>query len=79
MMQYKYEVPELLPAGHTYRVRLNKDHISELRDSGLGYLKIANTMNAEQRATKWGGAWQSASVRAVLRSSQKLALADFMS
>jgi DNA invertase Pin-like site-specific DNA recombinase len=49
--------------------------IAELREAGLGYLKIAQTMNAEQRATKRGGAWQAASVRAVMRSSQKVALA----
>jgi site-specific DNA recombinase len=46
--------------------------ISELRASGLGYLKIARTLNDEQRATKRGGPWQAASVRAVLGSSEKL-------
>jgi hypothetical protein len=46
--------------------------IHDLRESGLGYLKIANTLNAEARATKKGGAWQGASVRSVLRSAEKV-------
>ena len=49
--------------------------ITKLQDSGLGYLKIAKALNDEGRATKRGGAWQAASVGAVLRSSQKVAAA----
>ena len=30
----------------------------ELRGEGLGYLKVANVLNAEGRATKRGGPWQ---------------------
>jgi site-specific DNA recombinase len=47
----------------------------ELRGEGLGYLKIANALNAESRATKKGGLWQAMSVRSVLLSSEKMAAA----
>lgn len=40
-----------------------------LRESGLGYAAIANTLNEEGRATKRGGTWQAMSVRSVLRTS----------
>ena len=43
----------------------------KLRDEGLGYLKIANAINAEGRATKKGGPWHAMSVRSVLQSSEK--------
>jgi site-specific DNA recombinase len=46
--------------------------ISELRVNGLGYLKIARTLNDEGRATKRGGAWQAASIRSVLQSAEKM-------
>ena len=45
----------------------------ELRSSGMGYLKIAETLNAEARPTKRGAPWQSMSVRSVLRSAEKMA------
>jgi DNA invertase Pin-like site-specific DNA recombinase len=45
----------------------------ELRGAGLGYLKIAETLNVERRATKRGGPWQAMSVRSVLRSAEKTA------
>ena len=48
--------------------------IRDLRGSGLGYLKIARTLNHEGLATKRGGPWQAASVRAVLGSSERLAV-----
>jgi site-specific DNA recombinase len=47
----------------------------ELRSEGLGYLKIAETLNAERRPTKRGGEWQAMSVRSVLRSAEKMASA----
>jgi DNA invertase Pin-like site-specific DNA recombinase len=47
----------------------------ELRAEGLGYLKIADTLNNERRRTKRGGPWQAASVRSVLRSAEKVATA----
>lgn len=48
---------------------------TELRDSGLGYLKIAQILNDEGRPTKRGGPWQAASVRSVLLSCRKMAVA----
>jgi len=47
-------------------------HIQKLRRDGLGYLKIANVLNEEGRATKKGGPWQSMSVRSVLLSAEKM-------
>lgn len=44
----------------------------ELRGSGLGYLKIAEVLNDENRPTKRGAPWQSMSVRSVLRSAEKM-------
>jgi site-specific DNA recombinase len=49
--------------------------IHQLRGSGLGYLKIAEILNIERRATKRGGPWQAMSVRSVLRSSEKMVAA----
>jgi DNA invertase Pin-like site-specific DNA recombinase len=50
--------------------------ITELReDSGFGYLRIAQTLNDEGRATKRGGSWQAASVRSVLFSDRKMTTA----
>ena len=49
--------------------------ISELRATGLGYLKIARALNDEKRATKRGGAWEAASVRSVVRSAEKVVVA----
>ena len=51
------------------------DRIVELRDSGLGYLKVAQALNAEGLATKRGGTWQAASVRSVLLSAEKTTVA----
>lgn len=50
------------------------DRMRELRDKGLGYLKVANVLNAEGRATKRGGPWQAMSVRSALLSSEKMAV-----
>jgi DNA invertase Pin-like site-specific DNA recombinase len=50
---------------------------TQLRTTGLGYLKIAQALNAEGRATKRGGAWQAMSVRSVLLSAAKMAAASF--
>jgi DNA invertase Pin-like site-specific DNA recombinase len=44
----------------------------QLREGGLGYLRIAETLNAENRPTKRGGLWQAMSVRSVLRSAEKM-------
>ena len=60
-----YLVPE--PAERETLARLQ-----ELRGDGLGYLKIANVLNEEGRATKRGGPWQSMSVRSVLLSAEKM-------
>ena len=60
-----YLVPE--PAEQETLLRLQ-----ELRRDGLGYLKIANILNDEGRATKKGGQWQSMSVRSVLLSAEKM-------
>jgi DNA invertase Pin-like site-specific DNA recombinase len=50
--------------------------ITELREnSGFGYLKIAQTLNDEGKATKRGGSWQAASVRSVLLSGRKMTAA----
>lgn len=49
--------------------------IHELRDLGMGYLKIAETLNTEGLPTKRGGLWQSMSVRSVLRSAEKMVMA----
>lgn len=46
--------------------------IEELREAGLGYLKIARVLNADKRLTKRGGPWQAASVRSVLLSAEKM-------
>ena len=46
-----------------------------LRADGLGYLKIAEALNREERPTKRGGQWQSMSVRSVLRSAERMASA----
>ena len=48
--------------------------MTDLRESGLGYLKIARTLNEEDRQTKRGGQWQAASVRSVLRSANAMAV-----
>lgn len=47
----------------------------DLRAEGIGYLKVAQTLNSESRPTKRGGPWQAASVRSVLKSTAKLAAA----
>ena len=47
-----------------------------LRVDGLGYLKIAEALNREQRPTKRGGQWQAMSVRSVLRSAERMAAPD---
>lgn len=44
----------------------------EMRSEGLGYLKIAESLNGERRPTKRGGQWQAMSVRSVLRSAEKM-------
>jgi DNA invertase Pin-like site-specific DNA recombinase len=44
----------------------------ELRASGLGFLKVAETLNGEGRPTKRGGPWQAMSVRSVLCSAEKM-------
>jgi site-specific DNA recombinase len=44
----------------------------ELRLEGLGYLRIAQKLNGDQRPTKRGGQWQAMSVRSVLRSAEKM-------
>jgi len=44
----------------------------ELREAGLGYLKVAKTLDAEGRRTKRGGDWQAASVRSVLISADRM-------
>jgi len=49
--------------------------LRELRASGLGYLKIARTLDAEGHSTKRGGSWQAASVRSILLSAKKVAAA----
>ena len=49
--------------------------VRELRDSGMGYLKIAETLNVEGRPTKRGAPWQSMSVRSVPRSAEELVTA----
>jgi len=49
--------------------------IDELRASGLGYLKISQTLNSEKRPTKRGGPWHAASVRSVLQSAEKMVAA----
>ena len=46
--------------------------IHKLRRDGLIYLKIANALNEERRATKKGGPWRSMSVRSVLMSAEKI-------
>jgi len=38
----------------------------------MGYLKIAETLNAEGRPTKRGAPWWAMSVRSVLRSAEKM-------
>jgi len=43
-----------------------------LRASGFGFLKIAQELNAQERATKRGGPWQAMSVRSILRSAEKV-------
>jgi DNA invertase Pin-like site-specific DNA recombinase len=60
-------VPHLDEQETLHRVR-------ELRSEGHGYLKVANALNAEGRATKRGGPWRAMSVRSVLQSSEKMAL-----
>lgn len=45
----------------------------DLRRAGLGYLRIANVLEAAGHATKRGGSWQGASVRSVLLSAEKMA------
>jgi DNA invertase Pin-like site-specific DNA recombinase len=49
--------------------------VRELRDAGLGYLKVAQVLNAEERPTKRGGPWHAASVRSVLQSAEKVVAA----
>jgi len=49
--------------------------IRKLRSSEMGYLKIADTLNAEGHPTKRGGSWQAASVRSVLRSAERMVAA----
>lgn len=51
------------------------DRARKLRASGLGYLRIAQALNAEGRSTKRGGPWQAMSVRSVLRSAEKVTAA----
>ena len=46
--------------------------VRELREAGLGYLKVAQAINAEERPTKRGGHWLAASVRSVLLTAQKM-------
>jgi hypothetical protein len=46
--------------------------IHELRGSGVGCLKIAETLNTEGLPTKRGAPWPAMSVRAVLRSAEKM-------
>jgi DNA invertase Pin-like site-specific DNA recombinase len=44
----------------------------ELRESGLGFLRVAQALNAEKRSTKQGGPWQPMTVRNVyLREQQR--------
>ena len=50
------------------------NRIRELRDVGIAYNKIADTLNAEQRPTKRGGLWLAASVRSVAMTSEKMAV-----
>ncbi len=64
--------------GHLEENPVEKETLArmrELRGNGLGYLKVANALNAEGRATKKGGPWQAMSVRSVLLSSEKMAVA----
>lgn len=46
-----------------------------LRAAGLGYLRIAETLNNESRPTKRGGPWQPMSVRSVLQSAERMTAA----
>lgn len=46
----------------------------ELRAAGLGYLRIAETLNDERRRTKRGDLWQAMSIRSVLRSAERVAV-----
>jgi DNA invertase Pin-like site-specific DNA recombinase len=48
--------------------------IRELREAGVAYNKVADTLNGEQRPTKRGGPWLAASVRSVVMTAEKMAV-----
>lgn len=48
------------------------DRIRELRDAGLSYGKVADSLTAENRKTKRGGKWAAMTVRETLRAQPEI-------